>query len=348
LLVLLVAIVECTAQNQPKHPPPSEEATKPMSDPTQSPHVPLSRLPWEPDSPSELLAASHILVITLSAVQPSAWAPEPASGLEQRELLLRVRLDAVLKGEVRPAVGSDFTVKVVQIREPGGVISDYHGFWSGVDPASGASYLVLSSGRTDDPGQLMLEPAIRLLVPSAQRTDVALAASAEERFAPLWANPATKNAALEELLKVAFDRRQAMGSLAPTYFLTRAATGDLRGGPLTEEILAIVLAPDTVPTLRSVLATGLANSALDQGATPTQRAEIARSLFGLATVKPAADLFERLATAELYNLIFEEDAPRIQAQDVIHDEAERVRLAATLKHFDDERADEIAAWLRHK
>jgi hypothetical protein len=287
-------------------------------------------------------------VITLVEVQPSAWAPEPASGLEQRELLLRVRLDAVLKGEVRPTVGSDFTVKVVQIREPGGIISDYHGFWSNRDLASGARYLILSSARTDDPAQLMQEPAIRSLVPSTQQADVVLAASAEERFAPLWANPATRNAALEELLKVAFDHRQTMGSLAPTYFFTRAAASDLRGGPLTEEILAIVLAPDTVPTLRSVLAAGLANSALDQGATPTQRAEIARSLFGLATVKPAVDLFERLATAELYNLIFEEDAPHIQAHDVIHDEAERVRLVAVLKHFDDERADEIAAWLRHR
>jgi hypothetical protein len=263
-------------------------------------------------------------------------------------LLLRVRLDAILKGEVRLTRGSEFTVKVVKMREPGGDISEFHGFWSEFEPVSGASYLVLSSARTDDPAQLMQEPAIRSLVPASQQADVALAASAEERFAPLWANPATRDKALQDLLSVAFEHRQTLGSLAPTYFFARAAKGDLRGGPLTEEILAIVLAPDTLPILRSVFATSLCNAALDQGGTAAQRAEIARSLFGLATVRPAADLFERLATAELYNLIFEEDAPRIEAHDVIHDEAERVRLAATLKHFDDERADEIAAWLRHK
>jgi hypothetical protein len=194
----------------------------------------------------------------------------------------------------------------------------------------------------------MQEPAIRLLVPATQQADVALAASAEERFTRQRVSSNTRAQALQDLLNTASQHRQTMGSLAPTYFLARATTGDLREGPLMAEILAMVLAPDTAPFLRAALATGLANAALDQGATPTQRAEIARALFGLASLKSATDLFERLAIAELYNLIFEMDAPPLKAHDVIHDEAERARLAAELKHFDEERADEIAAWLRHK
>ena len=306
-----------------------------------------SSLPWEPGSASEILAASHIFVVTLLEVIPSAWAEQP-SGLQQRELSLGVRLDTVLKGEVSAAGGTGFRLTVRQLREPGGIISDSPGLCSDVEPVPGARYLVLASAHSEDPSLLMQEPALRGLLPSALEADVSLATTTEQRLGGQLVDPEKRQGALLDLVKTVNEHRHSIGALAPGYFLARLGRGNLREGPLEAGVLTIVLAPDTAPVLRSVFATGLCNAALDQGATPAQRAALARSLFGLAAIKRAEELFERLVSAELYNLIFEEDAPALKASDVIHEEGERVRLARIVKGFEDERADEVAAWLRHR
>lgn len=301
-------------------------------------------LPWEPDSSAEALAASHILVVTVVQLTASTWSSLP-SGLLHRELQLRVRLDAVLKGKVRLKPTEVFPVALSQVQEPGGVVSDYQGFWSEQTPLAGASYLLLAADRGDDPARLMQEPAIRAWLPAAQQADVAFAKAAEAMVAPRLKAPASRAAALLELTQATHKARTQLGLLAATYVVARASTGDMSGGPLVSAMLDTVQAPDTAPALRGALATGLCEAALDQDASPAQRAVMARALLRLADIDAASALFEHLAATGLYNLIFEADTPVLKAADVIADKADRSRMAARLKSLDDDRADEIAHWL---
>jgi hypothetical protein len=305
----------------------------------------LPNLPFLPHSAAPLLAASHLMLVTVRQLTEGAWAAQP-SGLDQRTLHLRIRLDAVLKGTVELTEGSEFNLDVPQLREPGMMISDYHGFWSEQSPQPDTQMLVASVSAGKDPAQLMMEPAIRLLAPATALAEVNFATVEESKLGARLVDPATHEPALLDLLAETMRQRQTIGILAVTYVWDRVQSGNLREGKLVAAVLDIVSAADTNAALRATFADGICDAALDQGATPAQRAALAHHLFNLAKLPAAADLFEGMVQAQLYNLIFETDAPPITATTVLPNATERSELAARLKAFDDERATEIAAWLR--
>jgi|GEM_PF-4062358 len=320
------------------------------------------RFPREPGSESDLLAASHIFTVTLLKQSPTAWLPQP-DGLEHRELAMVFRLEAILKGGIRLAPGQEFSVAVPQVREPGDMVSDYHGFWSHLKPATGEKYLVLASGSTghvignatgiraedaaEDPAALLKEPTIRSLHPAVERSDFDFAEAEEKALhVRLVDGDSHQHAvALLDLAKAAYRERGKLGVLAASYLMARMATGELREGALPGALLDIILAPDTSPDLRNLTATGLCDKAKDQGATPKQRALLAGAIFRLDANPSTAELLKELVDAELYNLIFEEDAPLFHASEAIPDKGRRAKAAALLKGFEEEQTDVVAAWL---
>jgi hypothetical protein len=322
---------------------PARKTEPPMNASAQA--IPAGHLPWEPRSESELLAASHIFAFTVMKLAPSAWRPD-ADGLERRESALIVRLDAVLKGGLANPVGGTFPFQAAQVREPGGAVTDYHGFWSHFEPTEGGSYLALASGSGSDPASLLSEPAIKSILPSARRKDFEFAEAAEMRLHPRSPDPLARQAALVQIAQDLIPRRGELGTLAATYVMARAGESDLRDGPIVLALLGVILDPGTAPDLRLPLATGLCTKSMDQGATQVQRTDLARALFRLAKLPQAHPLLEQLAAGELFNLVSENEAPDLKAIEVIPDKSERGEAAILLKGFDEERAEELAAWLK--
>lgn len=298
------------------------------------------RFPCEPTSESDLLAASHLFLFTILKQTPSAWSAG-ADGLERRVLDMKLRLDGVLKGEIDLDPGKEFPFRVEQVREPGGAVSDYHGFWSHFESAEGASYLALASGPTKEASDLLSEPAIKDIVPAAKRSEFDFAEAEEKRLSP---GPVTAKM-LATLAQNIAPKKADLGVLAAGYALARLGEGDMREGPIVAALLQVITDPATSHDLRGALARGLGDKALDQGATPLQRAAIARGLFRLAALPQARDAFELLASGELSNLVFAEEGPDLKVADVVPDPAERRAFASLLLSFEDERSEALAAWL---
>ncbi|MFT3857482.1 MAG: hypothetical protein QM742_08300 [Aquabacterium sp.] len=301
-------------------------------------------LPWEPGSPSEVLAASHVLVLTVVHVGDTPWVPQ-ASGLLQRDVPLRLRLDEMLKGRVRQAVSSESTITVPQVQEPGGVVSDYQGFWSTRTPRAGSQHLLLASSASDDLAVLMQEAAIRAWLPATQRSDVIFVRNAESRLGAALRDHHHVQATLPLLLQGTERVRAQLGPLAAGYVQARLGQGSMRDSTLVQAALKLMLAPDTSVALRTSLATGLSEATLDQDLAPAERVGMVRGLLALSDVAGAADLFEQMAATGLYNLVFLDDKPVIKAAQVIADKATRVHVAARLRSLDEERADALAHWL---
>jgi hypothetical protein len=321
-------------------------ARKPETRMNAAPHaMPARHLPWEPRSGSELLAASHIFAFTVAKRAASAWRPD-AGGLERRELELVLRLDATLKGGLAAPEGGTFPFRTAQIREPGGMVSDYHGFWSHFEPAEGGSYLALASGAATDPALLLSEPAIKSVLPALRRKDLEFAEAAEARLPPPTADTAAREAAFAGIARDLMPRRAELGTLAAAYVMARTGEGDLRGGPVADALLEVILDPGTGSDLRILLATGLCSGAMDQGAAPAQRTALARAFFKLAKLPQAHPALEQMAAGELFNLVFADEAPDLKASEVIPDGPERDDAAALLQGFEEERAEALAAWLK--
>jgi hypothetical protein len=225
------------------------------------------------------------------------------------------------------------------------VVSDYHGFWSHFEIAEGSAYLALATAPSRDAAALLREPAIKDIVPAARRSEFDFAEAEEKKRPPATADAAAHARALEAIARDIAPAEAGLGSLAASYLLARLGEGDLREGPVADALLEVIVDPGTAPDLRLALANGLPAKAMAQGATRQQRTALARGLFRLAALPQARDAFEQLAAGELYHLIFADEAPDLRAADVVPDAAARKAGAATLKGFDEERADAIAAWL---
>lgn len=86
-------------------------------------------LPFVAESTSEILAATHLVLIEFAEVDEGAWALA-ATGLQERRLRTKVRVVDVLKGHLSQPRGEMFDFVVHQQREGPWVESDYHGLWS--------------------------------------------------------------------------------------------------------------------------------------------------------------------------------------------------------------------------
>lgn len=147
----------------------------------QTPRSAPSGLPHEPDSSSDILKATHIFTIVIGSVNAEPWSIGK-DGLEHRVLVINTNLADLYKGSFSIMRGEQFRFQVRQSREPGGVVSDYHGLWSHLNPQTGNRYLVIAGGDQMNPAALVVEPLCQSILDADRAFDVSLAIEIENRL----------------------------------------------------------------------------------------------------------------------------------------------------------------------
>jgi hypothetical protein len=312
---------------------------------------PADVLPREHDSPSEILAASHLFTAQVLDASPTPWA-RGDDGLEHREMRMKLRLLERFKGPLRAKPGEDFDLTVPQRRENASAISDYHGFWSHIDIEKGTKWLVISRGEGSDPASLMREPAIMAIMDASYAVDVAGAITAEERFGASFkpgADFPQRRMAAVGLLRLARDKESEYRGLFGRYVWARCA-------PIYAEVekaisvsaLQVIAAKEANPELRQAFIAGMYDQVLSLGPTRDRRIELGGALLRLLEQPEAATLVDWLAQVPIYNLVLGPEAPVMEPTQFVSDPAARGRIAHVLAGLHSQRAKQLQAWLESK
>src|SRR6185295_19314504 len=103
-----------------------------------------------PESESEILRSSAILLIRLEDIQAGPWVKEEAGGLLRRDVTMKVVIEEILKGEVDQQLNQPFEFKVQQRGTGGFRVMDNHGLWSMIDLKEGIKYVAFCHGPSRD------------------------------------------------------------------------------------------------------------------------------------------------------------------------------------------------------
>lgn len=317
--------------------------------PDVSPTTPAPELPHVPGSSSELLAASHVALVTLTAVGDAPWRPSN-DGLEHRQLPLVLRLDRTIKGRLLQPPSTTIQVAVPQRREPGMMVSDFHGFWSHQTPVAGASHLLVAQGASSDLAQLVQEPAISALVDPGLAADADGATALDRQYAAALQPglpPAGRAAAGVQLLRQVNDHRSRCHGLLGRYVLARIEPlFALNEQAFTNALLFIALQSDTDPSLRESLVYGAYAEMLQLGLTAERRRLLLRPLFELLLVPTAAPMIDRLLQVPIHNLLFEPEPAPLRVDEVLADASLRARLETVIGGQTGEKARKVGAWVK--
>lgn len=302
-----------------------------------------TELPHIGGSASELLAASHIVQLTVMRQAATAWTLSD-DGLEHRTLQLAVRVDRRIKGQLLQAVGSVLDVPLAQQREPGMRVSDYHGFWSHQSPNDCVAYVLLATARGNDLQSLLQEPAIQGWLPAELVADADVATKLEQQYPPSQAADAS---VAQQLLRQVQDHRQAWHGLLGRYVLARLASQLRQNEPtVASALILIAQQSDTEPTLRDALVNGVYDNATQLGVDAGRQQQLARSLFELLLLPAGQAMIDRLVQVQLYNLLLRPGQTPPRPAAVVPDSAVRGRIDALLANLPDDRARALRAWLR--
>lgn len=165
----------------------------------------------DPNSESQVLRAAAILLVRILDAGFGPWTDQ-GSGLQAREVALRLRIEEVLKGEVRQAPGVPFEVRVVQRRPSGPRSSDFYGLWSYVPLTAGTELLAFCRGGSDDARLLLAEESCEELWDDPQALQDTRAALALE----------TAGLSPFEVLAAAEAQAAERGSIFARYVLARS------------------------------------------------------------------------------------------------------------------------------
>jgi hypothetical protein len=300
------------------------------------------QLPLEPESSSELLAASHLFIVEVLEQSATPWA-RGADGLEHRVLSIKLRLLEPLKGELQLGAGDAFNLKVAQRRENALDESDYRGFWSHGETKPGERYLVMAK-RPDskDPAVIMQEPSIQSLSPVALVADVKAALAAEQQFGPAFNDPVALLTALHE------KRAGTRGSFARYVWARVAPKFAANEDAVRGAALWVIRAKDAHVEIRESLVGSLFEATLALDPTPERTLALLKPYLALLRQPDAAPLHDRLVQVPIHNLIFREGQAPPAVEAVVPDAAARAAMQATVSRFNSDRAKAVAAWLAGK
>jgi hypothetical protein len=243
------------------------------------------------DSPSEVLRATHLLVIQIMEARAGDWTQEP-DGLKRRVVELRVRLEHVWKGDTRQKSGDEIALAVEQRGTGTYRVADDYGVWSKVEPAAGLRLLAFCRSSSNDLAELLQPPQCQQLGEAPVAADVRVALELEMRNL----TPAQLLAAAAPLLA------RARGVLA-RYVWARVREAVLADEKLFELYARIIEHPPTSAEARDVLLTAVYEE-LSLAAAPPRGAliRLARTMLVLLSVPQAQSMHANLAEVYLPNL----------------------------------------------
>ena len=249
-----------------------------------------SGLPDE-DSPSEVLRATHLLVIQIEDARIGDWRPDQ-DGLKKRIAELRVRLDHVWKGETSQKPGEVVPISVQQRGTGTYRVSDDYGVWSTVELVPGLRLLAFCRGASKDLAELLQPPQCEQLGGAPVAADVRMALELEMRNP----TPAQILAAAPPLVE------RGHGILA-RYVWARVRQAVLADEKLFEVYARIIERPGTSAEARDVLLTAVYEEmGLVEAPRRADLWRLARAMLVLLSVPQAEPMHANLAQVYLPNL----------------------------------------------
>ena len=273
-----------------------------------------------PASPSIILRARDIALIRIVSTSTEAWS-SPPDGFPTRRVTLKVILEQVLKGQVRPKPDEAVSAAVVQYKNPSSWEIPLPGVWTDQPLEPGTRLVIFSNSERDDPGSLLPEPACLGVARASDALEgVRLALRAEGQ--PLR---------LEELLAAANTAAASLDIIFVQYLETRLSEPAMAEkktfGVLLEllENRALLRAPRA-----ALLSAILAAVSMDPVYSARHLERLALALFRLASATTDADLRENILTTLLPNLLGLSGGLELTAAGVFQDnppERDRARSA---------------------
>lgn len=244
------------------------------------------------DSPSEVLRATHLLVIQIEEARIGDWLPDQG-GLKKRIVELRVRLEHLWKGETSQKPG-EFIIISVQQRGTGTYrVSDDYGVWSKVELVPGLRLLAFCRGASKDLAELLQPPQCEQLGAAPAAADVRVALDLEMR-----------NLTPAQLLTAAPTLVERGRGILARYVWARVRQAVLADQKLFEAYTRIIERPAMSAEARDVLLTALYEE-LGMAAAPPPAGLLllARAMLGLLSIPQAQPMHANLAEVYLPNHI---------------------------------------------
>ena len=247
--------------------------------------------PPEEDSPSEVLRATHLLVIQIMEARIGDWTPGP-DGRKRRLVDLRVRLEHVWKGHTSQKPGDEIRLAVEQRGSGTYRVSDDYGVWSRVEPAAGLRLLAFCKSASKELGELLQPPQCERLGDAPVASDVRAALELEMR-----------HLAPAQLLAAAAPLLERGGGVLARYVWARVGQAVLSDDKVLELYARIIERPSISDAARDVLLTALYEE-LGMAAAPPRGAltRVARTMLILLSVPQAQAMHANLAQVYLPNL----------------------------------------------
>lgn len=298
-----------------------------------------------PQSTSEVIRATHIIVVRLEEVELSEWETAPNQVGVERTITADLIIEQILKGEVEQDLDTPIPFTVSQ-RGPGQmVLMTYLGLWAHVDVVPGVRFLAFCSGETTDVTVLLKEPYCeRLVNPDDNLADAELAVELEAQIEDLSAS---------DILNKAFEVNAAHKDIFARYVWERIRHEVFQSEKLFDELMDLVEASDT-----NLLARGCYLSAVDESLSvipetlTTLEHRLIRAMFRLLLLPEASGLHENIRQVYLPNNIglSDSDSDSIYSKNEIfagYKELQDKAVSYFNQHADEEDEEDmmLVAWL---
>ncbi len=307
-------------------------------------------LPYEPDSGSELLSATHIISVEIISLKETPWSSEDGM-LEQRVLDVDLKLLKVLKGAVDLEPGNGFTIRVTQRRESEFEVSDYHGLWSHIELQKGQSYLIISTAASNSPPTLMQEDTCKGIHDTGYEGDVRLALDAErlynEKIHETDHGDRPELAAAEAIIGLTESTEIPCKDMYARYLWARIRPSFLQyDDSLKDKVLSMIIAEEKTYEFRSSLIADFDDAVLFLDSKPSLANSALKAYLEIILQNKSERLHDALVNVYIYNSIFDDKGHvLVKAIDIFPDVSYRQRLKVAVGAIDSKRATEIVKWL---
>lgn len=285
-----------------------------------------------PESESEILRSSTILLIRLEDVQPGPWIKEEVGVLLRRDVTMKVVIEEVLKGEVEQQVNQPFDFKVQQRGTGGFRVTDYYGLWSMVQLTDGIKYVAFCHGPSRDARLLLNEENCEQLVSpegALEDTRAAMVLEKADSFDVLSAAAGGKHGQVFARYVAARMKQPQTAAPLPAQPEFALRTVASPSDEAFESLMTLLESPQTTDEARQAYLTSLYEEVTMKATTSDEQvSRLVRALFRLLTMLEAQSLHENIKQVYLPNLLGLKNPPvRYSAADVFQDQNDE-RLAA--------------------
>lgn len=292
-----------------------------------------------PNSPSLVLRSTHILLIQIESSQPGQWVTDPNGNLK-RTVDLTIRLEEILKGDVREPPGGQVRITVEQFGRPGTRYYAVPGVWSDQPIEPGAKLVAFCHGASNSAAELLCEPSCQqLLPPEKSLADVRLALQAE-----------AKDLTVPDALKLAEPSAASLDYIFAEYVAAKLADSLLGDVGIFEALMKFIENPSLSGPTRSALLTFVYSKVTAQDPAPKPYGQkLAVMMFHLIALPQASALHNNIISVFLPNLLgLRGGATRKKAEALFQEiPVERQKAERILREYRGEAStNALMKWLR--